>query len=824
MFELIKTKGSIVHVVDRLKGMNRSGSAASRVAYYLAERQRKRGFDVSIVMPWRRDIHVGLDYSEVSDFCRRYEIDGMPVYVIKPPSSSDGGKTGRDGYEFFSKSFWTLMGDPRFFKRVAIVHGHDMIAGPLFALVPESLKGVSTVFTPYRVHRVSWETQLGLSLANTVAVWTQGDWKAIQKKRHDRLLKMIENNVALRLMSASSLTLRQTRMSRRLYRELEANLCEAYLRALYSYGYEFSANVQNNPYRPSAALINVTERQSPEMGWMRAVIERDLSRTSKWGDIIVVKKGRPIGVEGFRGDLGGILQLLGRTLELGKEEGRAYLGILSGGRASRLSVVSLAAGGVKGQVRFIDQSLNELTMKQASVLMQQLPDYGRGWTMLTSCDNILVPYGPAMVGNSFLGGAKQKIILFTRKIRIRGAHRSDVNYLKNLATILTDTKTGSLKELYLRKKDPYDDEYDLEFILSRLNKLGGDYAYKGFLYVAVTNDIAELMKRLYCAPSKKDGRPMHETYELGFDSHVMDAMTCRKEEWMERYSLRNVEEGEQVVEKYNIDDWDYIWEAAQQVKNAAGGIGIAALDEGTVWADVGTLKELVRMQLEAVRGGPVKQPLRRLLGIGQGDDIVDSNVSGVKLPQPERIGNRLENPFIIKHSVFRKGGRVGRNCIIVDSVFEEYADIPDNTIIIGSHIRHTASPRAEDNQDKLIYMYEGSVSEPLKFSGGLAQATLHMIGGKSCNASMPVRIEQDVQRIVGDDIHQDYEKDPVLGHYRLDGRMADQTIYGATGSFNEMKTMMSTKLSSIRYSDLMNYIDVLLKERSSVKKAQPKKI
>ena len=62
-------------------------------------------------------------------------------------------------------------------------------------------------------------------------------------------------------------------------------------------------------------------------------------------------------------------------------------------------------------------------------------------------------------------------------------------------------ENGVLVELYVERKNPQDGEYDMEFILKRLNEIGSDCVYKGTFYFAVTNDIARLIAEKYSSVS-----------------------------------------------------------------------------------------------------------------------------------------------------------------------------------------------------------------------------------------------------------------------------------------------------------------------------------
>jgi hypothetical protein len=74
---------------------------------------------------------------------------------------------------------------------------------------------------------------------------------------------------------------------------------------------------------------------------------------------------------------------------------------------------------------------------------------------------------------------------------------------------------------------------------------------------------------------------------------------------------------------------------------------------------------------------------------------------------------------------------------------------------------------------------------------------------------MPIRLDLDVQKLVG---HKEYAKDPILGHYKMDGNIAEQEIYGTPSNFKFLKNAISLKKTNQSYSRLMVYINRLLKD------------
>ena len=119
-----------------------------------------------------------------------------------------------------------------------------------------------------------------------------------------------------------------------------------------------------------------------------------------------------------------------------------------------------------------------------------------------------------------------------------------------------------------------------------------------------------------------------------------------------------------------------------------------------------------------------------------------SYVKGVSLPPPEATAHGDLMPFFIKHSVFRKGGIVGDIASIVDSVFEEKVQVPDNTVIIDSHIYNASIAERSDRQDKLLYRYRPGPSQTTDFKGGLAQSTMYFADGTHITGSRQIRINE----------------------------------------------------------------------------------
>ena len=103
--------------------------------------------------------------------------------------------------------------------------------------------------------------------------------------------------------------------------------------------------------------------------------------------------------------------------------------------------------------------------------------------------------------------------------------------------------------------------------------------FNGTYYFALTNDIVRKMADAYSQPSKKNGKPLHEAYALNLEKDFIEAAVTDKVSWKQGYHANG-----KLNEEYHEEDLDRIWNAANDLKQAAGGIGIAGLNEGTIWA------------------------------------------------------------------------------------------------------------------------------------------------------------------------------------------------------------------------------------------------
>jgi NDP-sugar pyrophosphorylase family protein len=800
---LTRSRGVIVHVAERFYNLNRDCNNAGRIVYEITKKQKEMKFNVSVIVPTKNCPLNELEHISVTPNCEKYNIEGVDVFALTNVDPAlIGSKCPSPAYEGFSVAFWELVNNKEIFPKIALVHGHDSICGTVFLENTVNEIYLKSVFSLYKSSGNMIPEKLGINFANVSTIWTANDWKNLLNGPHKDFFSDPTIIRSMRILNSTQ----HDATSIGITDEVMNNLYEAYLKAVYSSGFELSENLLRDNFGFSSVLLNVTERRPEDVESKGQVVADMLMKRTNQESIIPVPRGTEIGKHGFRGSLGGMLQIFDKIGQLDAQNGKSFYGILNGGEGARLSIISLASGGMKGNIRLLDKTMNEISMSQAGIIAQQLPRYGKGWTIVSACDNLLFPHGPIMIGDQFLHKAKQKFLIFAKDIKIRGVHRAEVNHMKNLITILADSKDGSLSELYVRRKDPSDGEYDLEFILSRLNELGGDDIYKGTFYFAMTNDIAKHMIRIYSKPSAKDGRPLYETYGLDFELDFMKALTVSNHDWMRQYSLSNNEHGVPITDLYHIDDWTYLWAAAKRIKRMSNGIGIASLDKSTIWADVGTIKEFSRIILELVRDRDASKPLRKLFGMDELSDIENSYVEGVTFPSADKTVEGLRNSYYIKHSVFNNGGKVGRNCVIVDSVFNEYVEIPDNTIIIGSIIFKGSSVSPADRQDKLIYMYHSNPDVVTEFKGGIAISTMRFGNGKFINGEIPIRISLNEQKIVGNK----FAKDKILGHYVLDGKVSQQKIYGTKFSFSELKKSIGVVWAERIHEEHVMAIDKLL--------------
>jgi hypothetical protein len=804
MYGLIINKGTIIHISNRLFGLNRQCGFTGRAVLEIAKKQRSMGFDAAILAPIHKDIPRLLHCETVGQNCLKYEIEGVPVYVLKSSSCRPHPISRDKEYKHFSAAFWKMMEakhDP-LFPKVALIHGHGQAISSIFADALESSSGIKTIFTPYARDQITKDIKFSMAFADMTAVWTKGDLDHFLSSRYWNSFNAAINKGNVSILSSSNNHFKDKQFTAgdsALTQELFNNMYYAYLKTIYSSGYDLSLNIMKNEYNPSYVLVDVTERLPANVESKATILTEELQKALHIKNIMCVGKGQAIGEAGYKGTLGGIIHLFREISKLcGKDpENRGpFFGVLDAGSASRLSIVSLASGG-KGRVKFLDKTFNEIMLRQQSLLAQQLPGYGKGWTVISSNDNFMIPYGPVMIGNDFLVNAKQKIIMFAKKINIRGVHRSDIHYMKDLSTILAHPSTGTLSEIQVRKKDQAG-EYDMESILLKLNKMGGGEIHKGTYFFAMTNDIVRLMNKKYSVPSVKDKRPMHETYSIDFEKTFIEAAVMDKDVWMKKYS-----DSESIKNEFVKEDWEYLWNAADSIKESAGGIGVASLGEETIWADLGTLKEVVRVMLEIVRGRSDDIPIRKMLNIGEKASVENSYIRGVSLRPLEVTPEGAYNLFFIRDSVFLKGGKVGENCIIVNSIFEEYAQIPDNTIIIDSHIYETSgSINTKQFLGKLLYRYDPQPSAVTEFKGGIAQSTMYLKDGGQFTGLMPIRIDLDVPRLQKNGGK--FMKDPVLNYYDLDGEIGE--------SFNSLKYQVSIRKTNEAYNNHMRHLAKLLKE------------
>ncbi len=410
------------------------------------------------------------------------------------------------------------------------------------------------------------------------------------------------------------------------------------------------------------------------------------------------------------------------------------------------------------------RTIGAISQDSAAMVGRQLPAGENGWVVIFGCDNYLLPNGPLRVGNQLLAKAKQGIVLFGHSEKLVGRSASEVDYLKGLGVFFTDAQTGEITAFREKMMTPRGD-FDLDAATEMLSEHGGERVYKNTYFFAMRQDVAAAWYKGFERPSVLDGRPLHESYDIDFSNHFTLACLSSKDEWIALYKARDKR-----AKAFAEGDWMFLWEHAQKIKELAGGIAGADIGSGEdTWSDIGTIEAFYSRLARILSSNQViRRVTRFMLGrLPENESVHNSNVAGVETPEDES--------FFVGNTVFRKGGKIGKNVIIIGSIFEDYVEIPDNTIIIGSRV-HNISFQEGDRSRKLIYsLHQDSLDPTLDIRGNCAHSTMFLINGQKQTGVFPIALGG--KEVRADEMGRP-AKDRLLAWYDMDGSMVTQPIMG----------------------------------------------
>jgi len=317
-------------------------------------------------------------------------------------------------------------------------------------------------------------------------------------------------------------------------------------------------------------------------------------------------------------------------------------------------------------------------------------------------------------------------------------------------------------------------------------------------------DVAELFYKKYSKETSKDGKKFHETYPVDWSSKFVEATVSIEEKWMNRYDNPKDNIEADIRKLYDRADWHYLWEAAQEIKTKAGGIGVANIGQDAKWYDVGTIKELFRLYMLLVdnKNPELRNLYREIMGLPLDKRIHDSYIHA-------NVAFDDKDSVLIDHSVFEKGGKVGRNCVIINSYFREYAEIPSNTVIIGSDLHEIdVQTHKDQNDNKMVYCVHKTKS--FWFKNGVAMASVYFHDDEEERlGEFPIELtgKEKVKDADGQPV-----KDNILNHYQLNGKIKDQPIKGIGISIMDAKKLYSATKAKNAFDKLMQEIEKFLSQ------------
>jgi hypothetical protein len=829
---------NVVHLFSEYKGVYGRKPLAD-IAKRIAEFQKNRlGMDIKVLMKNAPGMALegfktvkNPDGKTLPGLLTR-TIEGVPVYVIgkSSPYANKYIMPNLEEYDAFARGFL------KYFKEkdlgdVNILHAHDDMG---FALkyISESddynFRNVLSIHDPddhvlldtgkMSAHRKVCGTLEGLFYSDAATIWGDSHYKYLTEGKHRDLIR----HLPISAPEIIETDWEAWKDSGSIPEPAIEALSKVYLEILHGKALEFSINLKRRGLIPDNILISITERK-PWLDPRGEIIRRDLAKAMGLPPDTIKVASRGVKLNGekitaYTDNIGGLIHMYEELFGEGNtyNPDGIYYALLSGGVGERLMNVGLAAAGMKGEVMMANKTLNQIMIEQAPIIATQLPNEGKGHVIVFGNDNYIIPYGPLMVGRHLLADAKQKICLIAKPVRIENLQKGeDVDFLKNYGVMIIDAETGDIKEFYEKKKT-VDGKFDHKFMQDRLAQPGngGDKVYLNTFYFTMTLEIAKLFYEKYSQKTiKSDLREsFHETYGLDLSKRFTEAAITQKEAWMNRWEHDKWDKDKKIKDVFVRHDWESVWEAAHEIVNAANGIGVINIGEKGKFSDVGTIPELYGLYRGLISSDHKERAhMREAMGLSN-KNIDRSYIAGVTTISGEDITKKED--ILINHSVFAEGGKIGKNCIVINSFFEEYVEIPSNSIVIGSHLHHVQTLYPEGmNGDKLMYGVHMNPLETLFFSNEVATASMFFHDGTVKTGQFPIFLtgQEDEKDLDGR-----HKIDPIFEFYSYNGDMKNQPIrgIGLAPAKSETKQLYSHANTQKAFANLMSMIDKKLRSHN----------
>ena len=872
---IFNLRGSVVLLSPEYGNVTKGGGYLSRMVSGIATSLNNRfGMDIRVVVPSSPNLDKS-GFTKIGENLLFKNVDSVPVYAI---TKEDGqnifsalypnyGDFISDTTEF-GRAFWTLTQNQAF-GPVALVHGFEDTMGPAIALRPGKMrKETRTVFTPIQPETYSQyfdrETivkqsdghisppagfdvysgaMFGSSAADTHTVWSieylrdlgYGTY-TVPAHRIDLgnfLEDMRQKRQAPFVLGSS------WHPSMHEHRELPdayvSRIAQGYLRTIHGFDNQFSLNLReavqetdDNTIPNMPGYLCITEW--PDMALRRDVIQADLrsSPIKKVDGPTVVSRGDAVGDARFRDNLGAYVQIFDDIFARPDyNQATTYIGIASGGEATRLQGLSGTVGAGKGPIIVginkdgKPKTFDHVALSQGIEVAAQLPNMGRGWIVLGGNDNGFAAKPLTYGDNEYeklLCEAPQEIVLLTQPERVIGASDEKVDPLKDLGVMVLDHRTGVLRK-FKEKPETRDHKFDRALVERMLSEFdGGASVHKNTFFMAMTHRMARIFSTLYSKKAVGENRLLHEKYQIDWSAVFVTASTTKFDSddpndlgWKQVWEQNKVKlRGKQIRDYVTWADWEYFWHVAQILSNPIkesvelfvskygsefnrelvaqivqtlsavehkGKAGILGTHLIGTWADFGSLpvyKDELSKALKQPYGNEVAEPdrliARRMIGIPNDSQVQNSYHANVQFNDP--------NSVFIGSSVFEKGGRVGKGCLILFSHFKDPVDIPDGSICILNKI---SAPVTTGTRKDSSITFSVISRHPLEINGSRVTADITLIGGeKRRGTSLLIDPKTTSDPVIKDDI---------IGHYDLNGSIHTQPIHGITVGIGELRQM-----------------------------------
>jgi hypothetical protein len=788
-FNRVSTGLQVAHVTFDFKGATKTDRPFGRFLYSLAKKQAEAGANVSVILPFFNNINPALKIKSKSEInvqlpfhsdkvtldVSKAVLDGNPqnltLYLIdlarahekkgfeKLFSMVSSGKTREDfdrqgekgpidDYVVFNRAAIELM--KQLYLFIGHFHGWQTGLGAYFEQTlknqgEENPSGMKVFFSPYgedlglfgaeqwkklglpreffNMKTLEYYSQIsllkaGLTGADIITIGSESELAGYYESKVKSLPEIFKDHETKGKLTA--VLDKEAVFSE----DMEAsasfvkNLLELYRSTMPFYSFSLNQSIvmggiSGQKFQIDSILRNIRGNDKEKRETIKLAM--DAARTQVYTDARykeVVLEGEEAGASGSA-----LIKLFGRSelLEIGRNI------VIMDGSPSVTNLGIMLAEGVKGQIQVLGRRLADQCAATIPAFHWQLPNEGLGWTFVVGNNNILITER-VMTGRRPLNESKFGIQMFGVPVSIAGksAYSPEVKELTSYGIMIADPITGELIE-FRQKPSTYE-------VITNIQ----DVCYKNTYLFAVKDNIRKLMVKLYGAVKESEGKPLFDK-NLDWVRHIISPMQMSREDWAAMY-------GKTPEDKmFSENEWHDLWLIAQTIKEASGGIGVANVGSKVLSFDTRMNEQFYELHDKVTRIGTpqellLNKVLRKffsLITVEDNDDVINAEVEGVRLPE-------TKGTYLVYESVFKKGGIVGDNCVIIGSQFDEYVEIPNGTIIVGSKLG-AISKQNPNAIGSVLYNY--SASGPFSFQPGKVYASLYLKDGSKVDVEHPLNID-----------------------------------------------------------------------------------